>query len=348
MASNTSNFAKLVAASLRHENFTLIDIGCAGGIASVWRAFSPRLEVLAIDASVSECQRLAAQETLPNIEYIAAFAGIGEDHPFAVRRGGRPDASRNPWQRLSTSSTVTRREAQLKVASDEEKIHQSSWWLTKTADPTQPVVVPDLLRSRNMMNVDFLKVDTDGNDFAILNSFDASLGPFGVLGALLEVNFCGSASDTDRTFHNVDRFMKAHGFEIFDLSVRRYSAAALPARYELDFPAQTVRGRILQGDALYVRDWAAPEWADAARSASPEKILKLAAIFAVHGLPDCAAEIVIAHKDRLNDLLDVGEALNVLAAQSQEGTPVPLSYAKYLKAFEADAPSFYPPRMRKI
>jgi hypothetical protein len=339
----TTGFAPLVAASLEGERFTLVDIGCSGGIDERWRVFGPLLRGLGVDASVRECQRLAEVETA-DLEYLAAFAGINPDHPFMRRRHDRADASRNPWERLSTARTMALRAAALRDRTDREKLEQTLWWMTQTADPTQPVSLPDLLEQRQLTNVDFLKIDTDGNDFAILNSFDTAFDRFGILGALLEVNFCGSDNDTDRTFHNTDRFMKSQGFELFDLSVRRYSAAALPAQYELDLPAQTTGGRILQGDALYVRDWAAPDWVRMAERASDDKILKLAAIFALMNLRDCAAEVLLTFRNRLERLLRVGRALDMLASEVQADALSPLSYEAYMASFEADAPRFYPTR----
>ncbi len=337
----TPEFARLVASKLKDEYFTLVDLGCAGGIDPVWRVFGSRLRALAIDASVAECRRLAEIEQLPGIEYVSGFAGISPQHPFSLRRAGRPEAGRSPWSRLSAAHTAKRREALLRGATDQEKLGHSLWWLTETADSTRPIIVPEMLDERGLRSVDFLKIDTDGNDFGILNSFDGYFDEFGILGAFLEVNFCGSEVDTDRTFHNVDRFMKKQGFELFDLSVRRYSTAALPARYELTIAAQTVTGRILQGDALYVRDWAGEDWTDAAAKASTEKLGKLAAIFALRGLPDCAAEILTAFRDRLSGLLNVDAALDMLAAEVQGESGKPLSYKAYLAAFEADSPEFY-------
>jgi hypothetical protein len=341
-AVSNADFALYAAESLRAENFTLVDIGCAGGINPVWRVFGSRLRALALDASVDECRRLAEAEKLQGIEYVSAFAGIAPDHPFIVRRGIEEVPSRNPWPRLSAAHTTQFREQKLRASTDQEKIRQSIWWMTETADASRPVIVPEMLAQRGMDNVDFLKIDTDGNDFAILNSFDDCFDKCGILGAFIEVNFCGPPDDTYRTFHNTDRFMKAQGFELFDLSVRRYSAAALPARYELDIPAQTVSGRILQGDALYIRDWAGADWAEVAAGASVEKLIKLAAVFSLMGLPDCAAEILVSFRSRLAGWLGVDRALDLLAAQTQSASRSPMNYRTYLAAFQSDSSDFYP------
>ena len=49
--------------------------------------------------------------------------------------------------------------------------------------------------------------------------------------------------------------MRAHGFALFDLTVRTYSSSALPQPYVMPHAAQSIRGRPLQGDALYIRDF---------------------------------------------------------------------------------------------
>jgi hypothetical protein len=67
-------FAALIAGKLGTEKFRLLDIGCSGGIDDVWRSFEPRLQALGIDASVAECQRLAAAERNTDVSYVAAFA----------------------------------------------------------------------------------------------------------------------------------------------------------------------------------------------------------------------------------------------------------------------------------
>ena len=51
-------FLHLVASSLRQEKFTLVDVGCSGGIEPIWRIFGDRFAAIGFDASVAECRRL--------------------------------------------------------------------------------------------------------------------------------------------------------------------------------------------------------------------------------------------------------------------------------------------------
>src|SRR5438045_1896697 len=97
-------FIELVATCLKHETFTLVDVGCSGGIEPIWRLFGRRFAAVAFDASVSECRRLQADETNSNVHYVPGFAGIPPDHPFAVRAAGKPDGMGPLFMRTSAAS----------------------------------------------------------------------------------------------------------------------------------------------------------------------------------------------------------------------------------------------------
>jgi hypothetical protein len=136
--------------------------------------------------------------------------------------------------------------------------------------------------------------------------------------------------------------MRACGFELFTLSMRGYSAAALPAPYLLTIPAQSCWGRPFQGDAIYLRDLASPEHRQWAEQSAPDKLAKLAALFSLIGLPDCAAEILVAFRGAAGARLDVDKGLEMLVRQCfSSGEEVP-SYTEYLRQFTADSPRFYP------
>src|SRR5436190_7659963 len=277
-------FATLIADGLGDARFSLLDIGCSGGIDARWRAFGSRLRALGIDASEAECNRLNAAETNAGIEYVAAFASDSADAQLEVKQAS-PLIFRIR-ERLSFMRTNELREARLGKAATEEKLRHNAWEMTELADHTRPVVVPELLAARGWTDLDYLKIDIDGSDFRVLKTFDGKFASLGVLGVQLEVNFVGTDAPTEHAFHNTDRFMRRQGYELFRLDVRNYSSRALPARYVWPTPAETLFGRPFQGEAYYGRDFAA---ADLQRPG----LLKLAAIYAAWGVPDMAAELLL-------------------------------------------------------
>lgn len=336
-------FAAYVADSLKSEQFTLIDVGCSGGIDPAWRVFGERLRAVAFDASLDECERLTREETNPSVRYVGGFVGLPPDHPFAIRQGSHPWFVRNPMQRTSCWRMLQIQKERLETASLEEKLRHNAWNMTKLADPNKPVIVPDVLKDLGWADVDLLKIDIDGPDFAVLNSFDGRFDDLGLLAARLEVNLYGGTAETEHAFHNTDRFMRARGFELLALDVRTYAMAALPSPFAITSPAQTVTGRPFQAEAFYARDPAGQDWRQFGENLSAEKMAKLAAIFSIWQQPDAAAELLLEYREKLAAGFDVQTGLELLAQQAQEQAEAPLSYAEYIAAFEADAPSFYPP-----
>lgn len=339
----SNTFPALVAAGLRAERFTLLDVGCSGGIEQRWRVFEPRLRALGIDASEAECTRLTACETNPEIEYLAAFVGRRADKIVDLSAGPAAPLIMQMRDRLSFMRTREIREARLKGASAEEQFRNNAWEMTGLADPAKPVVVPGLLAERGWNDLDYLKIDIDGVDYEILRSFDARLEALGLLAVQLEVNFIGSGATDEHTFHNTDRFMRRQGFDLFRLDVRTYSTRALPARYVWPTPAETLSGRPFQGEAYYARDVLGPKGAQWAKQLSAEKLAKLAAVFSAWDIPDAAAELLLGLRGRLSSVIDIDAGLDLLAAQTQVGVKRPLSYRDYMAKFESDSPDFYRP-----
>lgn len=341
----TTAFAAFVAGSLKSERFTFVDIGCSGGIDPAWRVFGDRLRAVAFDASVDECERLTATEEHPDIKYIPGFVGLPSDHPFARQMAGKPRYVRNVFSRTSAGRIGILLKERLRTASLEEKLLHNAWGMTKLADPNKVVVVPAILKELSWSDVDLMKIDIDGPDFEVLHSFDGQFDDLGLLSARLEVNLNGGSDAWEHTFHNTDRFMRARGFELLALDVRNYAMSALPSPFAITSPAQSVTGRPFQAEAFYARDPAGPDWSAFGAAMRPEKLAKLAAIFSVWNQPDAAAEILLTFRDKLIGVFDIDTGLEFLAgqAQAQTGVTIAMPYRNYITAFEAGAPSFYPP-----
>lgn len=337
------SFPALIAEQLKTERFRLLDIGCSGGIDPRWRAFEPKLQALGIDASESECRRLAGIERNPDISYVAAFAAQSADKPIDISAGPAAPLIMNMRDRMSFMRTREIRETRLKDASAEEQFRHNAWEMTGLADPGKPIVAPELLAERGWSDLDYLKIDVDGADFEILQSFTGRFDALGVIAVQLEVNFIGTDQPDEHTFHNTDRFMRSQGFDLLRLDVRNFSTRALPARYIWPTPAETVSGRPFQGEAYYARDVLAPHRAAASAAFSVEKIAKLAAVFSAWEVPDAAAELLIGRHEALAALLDIDAGLDLLATQMQTQRSRPLPYREYMATFEADSPGFYRP-----
>jgi hypothetical protein len=320
------------------QPFTLLDVGCSGGISPFWRVFDPSLVALGIDPVLTECERLNAKETNSKVRYRPAFVGLPDQHPFVQKRGSNEPWGGNPWNRLSApfASDIIKS----KIKKEDKLAVLNDWQGSELADTKSKIGVDDLVREEKLSDLDFIKVDVDGYDLDVILSAEHCTQDAPVLGYTLEVNFYGSTAETDHTFHNTDKLMRQWGFDLFNLSMRRYSAAALPAPFEWDGPAQTLFGRPYQGDAVYLRDPIAAGTRGGPRcpALTSQKLLKLACLFECFGLPDHAAELIQANAQTLVGVCDPRELLNILA---HEVDPSVNNYSAYMEKFTADPTAYY-------
>jgi FkbM family methyltransferase len=313
--------------------FVLIDVGCAGGIDDAWRAFGPSLVAHAYDPDVAACEEAQAGEPFENVRYHARHVGLRETHPFAQRR--REDATRWPntniWGRITAGYLAERARSAPPLAQP------------RIADPTTIVGVNDVVRTENLSTVDFLKIDVDGADLEVLESTRDVLTTRQVLGVGMEVNWFGSANPTEHTFHNTDRFLREQGFTLYGLTLRRYSRIDLPAPFEKEAFAYTYFGQPYQGDAIYVRDLAADCLAATAAEYPPDKLIKLACLYELIGVPDCAAEVLNRFEQRLRQF---GDREPLLDALTPPLLSEQLSYSEYIARFKREPELFLPSAAR--
>lgn len=331
---------------LLEEDFVLTDVGCGLGFPELWRNFGDRFVYHGIDPNLREIERLQAMERNPRVRYAPGFVGIPSDHAFArLKTPGPPYQTRNPWNRFAVARTVELRSEIYERASNLEKTQENQWSKTELADPAQPIFLRNYWNDFGLNFVDLVKIDVDGPDFEILNSIDQDLQQRTILGLSIEVTYIGSDSETENTFHNVDRFMRRHGYTLFSLTTRMYSRRALPSRYVYNLPMQSLSGQILQGDALYIRDVLdeAIDHPDGIESQS--KYLKLAALFATFGLPDCAAELLLTGQQRGVIAADVTPLLDTLISLSPVTELRNATYSEYMALFERDHDLFYTNRV---
>jgi hypothetical protein len=314
------------------DPFVLIDVGCAGGIAEPWRAFGPTLVAYGYDPDVNACEEARVRERFPHVRYHAQFIGLPELHPFVQRR--RAEAAR--WPNTNIWGRVTAGYLARKQTDDAVGDPQAA---ARLADPSTVIGVDEIVNGEQLPTVDFLKVDVDGPDLEVLESARAVLNDKQVLGVAVEVNWFGSANPTEPTFHNTDLFLRRGGYALFGLTVRPYSRTDLPAPFLRELYAETRFGQPYQGDAIYVRDLAAPHQQDLADAYAAGKLAKLACVYELIGLPDCAAEVLNRFRPRLAAVCDIEALLDALTPPLLGEK---LTYREYLSKFEEEPHQFLP------
>jgi len=324
---------RIVELDLWQSPFFLVDVGCSGGIDRRWRSFGTRLQGVGFDPLVAEIERLNALHADPGVLYEAASVtchNYEERFPSAERADRVKSRDNQPFDRTSAFAAQARR---------------ATSYTQEVFNAGAPVVMTerhltlDDWAAQNQRSVDFIKIDTDGYDVAVLLGADRLLSAGGVLGVEIEAQFHGPIHPLANTFHNIDGILRNHGFTLFDLNQRRYSRAALPDAFFGSRPGRTRSGQLMWGDALYLRDVVPADYERMfAFDVSSDRVLKLACLFDLFDLPDCAAELLTRRGDFLD--ADIREHLLDLLVSGAPG-----SYRARLAAFDHDFTAFYPDRM---
>ncbi len=319
----------------RDRLFTVVDVGASGGIDGHWNVFRPDLAAFAFEPLMNECERLNAQETGSGVHYFDYFVGADDYDqllPSSEREGPHAALGDTPFKR--TSAAKAQRLARL----------------TPEVMYSEGAVAPVVTSKRTSLDrffaerpdaiVDFIKIDTDGHDYEVIVGARDVLMKRDVLGLFVECQFHGLVHPHSNIFSNIDRELRSLGFTLFDLEVYRYTRECLPGRFVYPIAGQTVMGQVLWGDALYLRDAAAPNYeVDWKIELSPDKLVKLACLFEIYGMPDCAAELFVVHRERMDQVVDVQWCLDTLAVEADPGTK---DFVDTNRRFEASPASFYP------
>jgi len=314
------------ARGISDRSIMLFDVGVSRGLDEHWQGLGDVLRGVGFDPLVAEVERLQSENQNPNVRFVDAFVVGPED--------GRPDAdpgvpSDHPFYR-SSAAEATRL---LDFDYQKEEFNKGK----PVVLSEQRFTLDQYSVDHDVADVDFIKVDTDGYDFSVLRGAKETLRRCSVLGLGVEVQFHGRLGDRANIFSNIDRFLREEGFTLFDIDVYRYTRATLPGRFSYRLFGPTVDGQAQYGDAVYFRDLAYTEQMRRfGFDPSPNQILKCACLMEAFGQNDSATEVLIAHRESLEDHIDVSEWLDAL-------TPDASSYSQHLRRFRSDPRSFMPP-----
>lgn len=307
----------------------LVDVGASGGIDNYWNVFDTCLRAFGFDPLVKEVERLNAISQNGNQHYYPYLVGYKRYDEFL------PPSCQSPRRSLYARTSAIRA----------QKLTQREYVRSLNDQTGEGLLAKELIEldefflRAHPMDVDFIKIDTDGSDYQVLLGAQELLARSPVLGVAVECQFHGIVHDSANIFSNIDRLLRGLGFSLFDIEVYRYSRAALPKPFVYRIPAQTMAGQVLWADVLYLRD-AGEEGYEAAWSVTLTglKILKLACLFEIFGMEDCSAELLVQYRDRLLNLVDVDTCLDLITPALQGATT---SYVCYLEQFDTNPESFF-------
>lgn len=325
---NTPDMTRMTRhlASLRvfkDKPFVLMDIGAREGLKSHWEAFFPDITVVAFELDPVEAARL---ENLPRDYKMKVF-------PFALaRQSGQRELNvhRDPFS--SSLFKENKKFIDRLMLRDQFEIVATEMVNAKCIDDIRG----------ELGDVDFVDIDTEGAELEIFSGGKSLFADPMLLGVFTEVRFHEGFNTP--LFSEVDLFLRSCGFSLYDLGYYHESRRVLPypllmdKRHHTDRNVKifgvTTHGQIVFGDALYFRDIVA-SGADVA----VEKILKQACILEMFGKNDCAAELLLANKGKVDAVVPHAELIELLVAEMAGGR---FKYGEYIERYMKHDDAFRP------
>lgn len=282
----------------------IVDVGCSGGFEPVWDVFQEKITLIGFDPNKDECKRL--NERRPKFNRNEVFL------PTAVSDGPR-DLKINITENINASSCLDTNAEFISrfYQGDLGKVHR------------QEIIKATALDSLDeTKNTDFMKVDVEGHELAVLRGAKKRLEE-SILGLRIEV-FFQPYRIGQPTFSEIDEHLKPFGFALFDIQPEYWTRKGLadPKKKHTWYR----RGQIMWGQVVYFKDFKQAKL-------SREQSLKLMLLADAHGHTDYAYEVFENISQQLDERLrsEVQELLIASWEKQYRISFVKKSWMKLLK-----------------
>jgi FkbM family methyltransferase len=238
-----------------------------------WEVFAPNLIIYGFDADADACAIANADLAERQVSWI-------EKHvPLALGRSVS-EAKLYVTEHLACTSLYAPNQSY----TDRFIGFQDSMQLNFTVD-VELTTLDEFCKTEGITEIDFLQVDVQGADLDVLKGTNNLLCDH-ILGVQTEVEF-SPLYVNQPLFAEVDTYLTAHGFSLFDLITDNTWCRVTRAISPLCSAKR--RGQLLWADACYLQDPLMP----GSPCKEPDRILKLACIADVLDFPDYALELLV-------------------------------------------------------
>jgi FkbM family methyltransferase len=274
-----------------NHSFSLVDVGSMGGIESEWEELGDQIRVIGFEPDKRQFAKLQSTDRLLYLNNIVSSKS--ESIRFNVsREPGKSSIFEPNREFLDEFPNADRYDTVDTVEFGADLVDS----------------LDNILEKNEIDDVDFLKIDTQGSELAVLQGSEKCIDD-SLLGLKVEVEFV-EIYKKQPLFHDVDQFLRGRAFNLID--IRR---AFWKRNFFADYNG---RGQLIFGDALYFKD--IHSFLDSIEGRSPDfiesKIYKFIIVALRYGMLDYAFSILLRAQER--SLIARDQALLVRSAISND------------------------------
>ena len=282
----------VVANKLLQSRFVLLDIGVQGGIHPRWNHLGAALEVHGFDALAETVAPLAAAAP-PRHHYYSMALGNEDGHTTLFV----------PANKFAASLALR------DLAPEHRRLRIDPGVSASPQPRTVPVARLDtLLRNGLIPPPDFLKMDCEGHEPAILRGAAELLAGRSLIGIQSEIGLLPSGARQSH-FSDVFEQLRPHGFAVTDVVADRFACRSFADRAVALDRRRAISGLAGAVGALEMLFVAVPAAAD---RLTADRLLKCAIVLELFGFNDMAYDVLIAGADRVAGAADIAPAADRL------------------------------------
>jgi FkbM family methyltransferase len=277
---------------LGNNPLTIVDVGASGGVDLRWHNFTTFFKGVLFEPDPREYDRLKHSGRNDLIILNAALLDSVSEIDFHLCR------------KQQVSSVYLPNFNILNRFYDRERFEVLKTIRLKTD------TLDNQLRNNGILEIDFIKIDTQGSELSVLKGSTDSLK--NAIGLEVEVEFV-DLYEKQPLFSEVDSFVRKFGFELFDIKRyywKRNNSKSFGSR----------KGQLVCGDALYFRS---PEEVLIMNDITQEKLIRSICVYLVYGYTDLAQTLFdIARKEgKLS--ADIHNSIRLIIAKFTEVNLIP-------------------------